>query len=68
MVRTTAIRRTAATAVLAGVLAGAISLSAVEPDLRLVAAAARQDVAAARALIDAGVDVDARRSDGVSVS
>ncbi len=63
----TAIRRTAATGVLAGVLAAAaIATTAVEPDLRLVAAAARQDAAAVRALIDEGVDVDARRSDGVT--
>ena len=60
----TAIRRTVATGVLAGMLAAAVA--AAEPDLRLVAAAARQDVAAVRALIDEGADVDARRSDGVT--
>ena len=62
----TAIRRTAATGVLAGMLAAAAAVAAAEPDLRLVAAAARQDAAAVRVLIDEGVDVDARRSDGVT--
>ena len=63
----TVIRQAVATGVLAGMLAAAaIATTAVEPDLRLVAAAARQDAAAVRALIDEGVDVDARRSDGVT--
>ena len=60
-------------AVAGGVLAGALALSfplaavaAAEPDLRLVGAAARQDAAAVQALLDQGVDVDARRSDGVT--
>ena len=62
----TAFRRTAAGGVLAGMLAAAAAVAAAEPDLRLVAAAARQDAAAVRALIGEGVDVDARRSDGVT--
>ena len=66
MVKSTAIRLATAGIVLAGTLAAATAATAVEPDLRLVAAAARQDAAAVRALIDEGVDVDARRSDGVT--
>ena len=62
----TAIRRTTATGVIAGMLGAAAAVAAAEPDLRLVAAAARQDAAAVRALIGEGVDVDARRSDGVT--
>ena len=37
---------------------------AAAPDLRLVDAAARQDTRAVRALIDQGVDVNARRGVG----
>ena len=66
MVGFTTFRRAVATGILAGVLAAAAAVTAAEPDLRLVAAAARQDAAAVRALIDEGVDVDARRSDGVT--
>ena len=62
----TAFRRTAAGGVLAGMLAAAATVAAAEPDLRLVAAAARQDAAAVRVLIGEGVNVDARRSDGVT--
>ena len=63
----TGIRRTTWIGVLAGVLAAAVAaVPAAEPDLRLVAAAARQDAAAVRTLIDEGVDVDARRPDGVT--
>ena len=39
---------------------------AAAPDLRLVDAAARQDMQAVRALIDQGVDVNARRADGAT--
>ena len=67
MVRSTDIRRATWIGVLAGMLAAAVAaVPAAEPDLRLVAAAARRDAAAVRTLIDAGVDVDARRPDGVT--
>ena len=39
---------------------------AAAPDLRLVDAAARQDMQAVRALIDQGVDVNVRRADGAT--
>ena len=65
--KSTGIRRTTWIGVLAGIVcAGAIAAHAAEPDLRLVAAAARQDAAAVQALIAEGVDVDARRPDGVT--
>ena len=62
--RSTGIRRAAAGGVLASVIVAAAGAAA--PDLRLVAAAARQDAAAVRALLAAGVDVGARRADGVT--
>ena len=37
-----------------------------QPDLRLVTAAKAQDVAAVRALLDEGIDVNAARADGVT--
>ena len=67
MVKSTGIRRATWIGTLAGVIgACAVAAPAAEPDLRLVAAAARQDAAAVQALIAAGVDVDARRPDGVT--
>ena len=67
MVKSALIRRTITSGVVAGGLAAAVAaVPAAEPDLRLVAAAARQDAAAVRALIGEGVDVDARRPDGVT--
>ena len=66
MVKSTGMRQATAIGVLGGMLATAASAAGAEADLRLVAAAARQDVAAVQALIDEGVDVDARRSDGVT--
>ncbi len=47
-------------------LVTAAGLTAAAPDLRLVDAAARQDLAGLRALLDAGADVDARRADGAT--
>ena len=46
-------------------LAGGVSAAGAQ-DLRLVAAAAAQDAQAVRALLDEGVDVDARRADGAT--
>ena len=46
-----------------GIVAGP---AAAAPDLRLVDAAARQDLPALRTLLDAGADVDARRADGAT--
>ncbi|MCE2542552.1 MAG: hypothetical protein J4F30_03800 [Acidobacteria bacterium] len=66
MVRLTVIGRTTAIGVLGGMLATAAPAAGAEADLRLVAAAARQDAAAVRALIAEGVAVDARRPDGVT--
>lgn len=60
----TVIRRAAAGGVLASVMVAAAGAAA--PDLRLVSAAARQDAGAVRALLAAGVDVGARRADGVT--
>ena len=60
----TGIRRAAAGGVLASVIVAAAGAAA--PDLRLVTAAARQDAGAVRALLAAGVDVGARRADGVT--
>ena len=60
----TVIRRAAAGGVLASVIVAAAGAAA--PDLRLVAAAERQDAEAVRALLEAGVDVGARRADGVT--
>ena len=47
-------------------LALAVPATAAGPDLRLVDAAARQDVRALRAALSAGVDVDQRRADGAT--
>ena len=67
MVKSTGTRRMAVGGVLAGLLVAAAGLAAAEtPDLRLVDAAARQDAAGVRALLDQGVDVGARRADGVT--
>lgn len=41
-------------------------VEAAEPDLRLMTAARTQDLAAVRALLDEGVDVNAARVDGVT--
>ena len=67
MVKSTGTRRMAVGGVLAGMIVAAAGLAAAEtPDLRLVDAAARQDAAGVRALLDQGVDVGARRADGVT--
>ena len=52
----------------AGAVCLAVAATAVaqEPDLRLVTAVAEQDRAAVLALLDEGVDVNARRADGVT--
>ena len=47
-------------------LAPAVGLAAAGPDLRLVDAAARQDAATVKQLIDGGADVDTRRADGAT--
>ena len=47
-------------------LVATAGLTAAAPDLRLVDAAARQDLAGLRLLLDAGADVDARRADGAT--
>ena len=47
-------------------LAVVATAAAQEPDLRLLTAAAEQDRAAVLALLDEGVDVNARRADGVT--
>ena len=51
---------------LALLLAGATSVPAVEPDLRLVTAAARQDKTAVRTLLKSKVDVNTARADGAT--
>ena len=66
MLRLAVIRRTTAIGVMGAMLAMAAPAAGAEADLRLVAAAARQDGAAVRTLISEGVDVDARRPDGVT--
>ena len=67
MVKSTGIRRTAVGGVVAGMIVAAAGLAAAAAsDLRLVDAAARQDAASVRALIDEGIDVGARRADGVT--
>ena len=50
----------------AACLAVAATAAAQGPDLRLVDAVAERDHAAVRALLDEGVDVNARRADGVT--
>ena len=55
-----------AVALAAGLLPGSVAAAAAGPDLRLVGAAAGQDRAAVRALIQEGVDVDAARADGAT--
>jgi ankyrin repeat protein len=47
-------------------VAAAVSARAAGPDLRLVEAAARQDVAAVRTLVKAGVDINAPQADGAT--
>ena len=48
------------------VMAGLAGVAAAAPDQRLVGAAARQDAAAVKQLLDAGADVDTRRADGAT--
>ena len=52
--------------VLAWLVVAVGTAAAANPDLRLVSAAAERDTAAVRALLDAGIDVDAARADGVT--
>jgi uncharacterized protein len=48
------------------VVAASTMASTAEPDLRLVQAVAQQDTAAVKALLDARVDVNVARADGVT--